>query len=197
MVVSSFFSFRSLESRFPTHPLPALREPAGGAEACLGLTACPLGHSKLAQLVIPAGALREGPGAEAGSFPWPHPRWQEAGPLHKAGLRGVPPRGPPRLLQHRKTRACREMGWGGRGGPQAGRLRRTMGVGEGGVGMSRTPREGVLRYSPGKVLLLTGNWTPAEQSGVSQSKHCLNVLLIKDRIKFCVPKMYQTFVLIV
>ena len=174
MVVSSSFPLHSQESPFPSQALPASRGSAGSQGLPGAWQPVPVVGCRPAGLGVLAG----------GCLPWLR-SWglQKEGPPIPGGLGGC---------THRAcwegSRAWRELGLGsqvrlrGQGGPGQG------GSARGSWGRRRPPGPG-FRTSLGAGLGPRG-------PGLSQSKYFFNVVLIKNRIKFCVLKMYQMFVVI-
>lgn len=175
MVVSGSFPLHSQESRFPSQPLPASHGSAGSQGLPGAWRPVPVVRRRLT-----------GPGVLAGGLPSLVLKLgsPEGGPARPLGLGGC---------THRAcwagSGAWRELGLGSQvrlrgqvGGPgQAGSAR-----GSGG----RRPPPG-----PGFCKSLGAGLGPREP-GLSQSKYFFNVVLIKNRIKFCVLKMYQMFAVI-
>lgn len=83
-------------------------------------------------------------------------------------------------------------GAGGRGRhrPGAGSLWRAL-LGEGALLPERGPTQEISRRV--RRVLLTCSWNKGR--GLLKSKYFVTVVLIKDRIKFCVLKMYLMFAL--
>lgn len=207
MVVSSSFSLYAPEGHFRSHPLPALCWACWWPGLAGASRPVPKASSRLARLVELAGVLPGSRGAEAGLPPMRAPhldggkesqRVRCAGPLHAAGVRGDPP--------HRGTPVCcspgspgREVGLEGRWGGESDRgpgvsPRCAVGASEG----RAQPQAGGVQERPSepgsRARLVAGPGPRA--AGCPRANIFPSVVLIKDRIKFCVLKLEQMFVLI-